>query len=87
MKKLGLILLTSIALCGCDGMGNMERGADWKNQFEKAHLVSAEKCVEIKSWRNYEDGDMVQVTLKNDTVMLGHSNEIILIHGTCPYCK
>ena len=83
MKKRKLFLLTlPLLLTSC----NMQL-IDLDYKFTKAHLVSAEKCVSIKSWNNYEDGDMVQITLNDGTTVLGHSNEIVLIDGTCPYCN
>lgn len=82
-KKLLLpaLLALTLSLASCN-----EQIFDLNYQFEKAHLISVEKCVDIKSWRNYDDGDMVQITLYDDTIMLGHSREIILIKGECPYC-
>ena len=82
MKKLFLLPLVALSLTGCNRqLVDLEL-----DKFDKAHLVSEHKCVTIKQWNNYEDEDMVQIKLKDDSIVLGHSNEIILVKGTCPYC-
>lgn len=61
---------------------------DFNFKFDKVHLKSLNKCLEISSWKDYED-DVIQVTLKdeNNTVMLISDTEATLICGTCPYCN
>jgi hypothetical protein len=61
---------------------------DFNYNFTKIHLKSLNKCLEIKSWNDYE-GDMIQVTLKDEanTVMVISDTEATLIKGTCPYCN
>lgn len=82
MKKLILLPLIALSLAGCNRqLVDLEL-----DKFDKAHLVSEHKCVDIKQWNNYEDGDMVQIKLADGSIVLGHSNEIILIKGYCPYC-
>lgn len=82
MKKLFLLPLIALSLAGCNRqLVDLEL-----DKFDTAHLVSAHKCVEIKKWNNYENSDMVQVTLKDGSIVLGYPNEIILIKGHCPYC-
>lgn len=78
------LLIVSMTLAGCNGFN--EQIIDMKYNYSKAHLISANKCVEIKRWANYEDGDMVQIVLPDDSVILGHSNEIVLVYKNCPYC-
>lgn len=80
-----LAIIPLLALTGCDVFNEQIVDTSWS--FDKVHLVSAEKCYKIKSWKNFEDGDMVQVQLDDETKMLGHSNELILINGNCPYCN
>jgi hypothetical protein len=38
-----------------------------------------EQWVTIKSWRDYENSDMIQITLEDGTVYLTHSSNVILI--------
>ena len=85
MKKILLFVVTILSvvtLSACNA-----QVFDFNYEFEKVHLVSEHKCIEIKSWKNFDDSDMVQLTLKDDTVVLGHSNEIVLIKDNCPYCE
>ena len=73
----------SLGLTGCN-----RQLIDFElDSFDYAHLVSEHKCVKISRWNNYQDGDMVQVKLEDGSLILGHSNEIILIKGNCPYCS
>lgn len=59
---------------------------DLSYSFTQAHFVSKNECVEIESWNNYDDGDMVQIKIKDGATLLGHSAEIVLVSGKCPYC-
>lgn len=80
MKKfvaLGLILaLVCSLLCSC----NMTL-LDTTYSFEEAIIFRAdgEQRVKIKSWCDYENSDMIQITLENGDVYLTHSSNIILI--------
>ena len=80
MKKfvaLGLILvLVCSLLCSC----NMTL-LDTTYSFEEAIIFRAdgEQRVKIKSWCDYENSDMIQITLENGDVYLTHSSNVILI--------
>lgn len=82
-KKLLLTLLSlfSLSLASCN-----QQILDTDYKFDKAHLVSEHKCVEIAQWNNYENSDMVQIKLKDGSILLGYPTEIVLVKGTCPYC-
>ena len=80
MKKfialaLALVLLCSI-LCSC----NMTL-FDTTYSFEEAVIFRAdgEQRVRIKNWCDYENSDMIQITLENGDVYLTHSANVILI--------
>lgn len=85
MKKilaLILMMLMVIVLSGCN-----YKLVDLKYNFKKVHVCEAGKCYEIKNWRDYEDGDQLQVTLEDGTVLLLHSTDCALVHGDCVLCK
>lgn len=82
-KKLFCLLAISILLSSCN-----KAVFDVSYKFDKIHLISAKKCIEISSWQDYEDGEQIQVKIKDTgTVMLISSIEGVLINGTCPYCS
>ena len=81
MKKL-LALICVVALlcsilCAC---GNMTI-IDTTYSFTEAIIFRAdgEERVKVKSWCDYGDSDMIQITLENGDVYLTHSSNVILI--------
>ena len=89
MKKLLITLLAIICLLfitttltGCN-----YQMLDTNYKFDHVHIYETGKCYEIKSWRDYEDGDQIQVTLEDGTVMLLHSTDCALVNGDCVLCK
>lgn len=78
MKKLVIILVLLVSIVSLTAC-NKEIGLD-NYRFDKAVVYFAgEKTeYEIKGWRDYE-GDQIQITLKDGTVILAHSNNVLLI--------
>ncbi len=80
MKKLiaviCLIALLCPMLCAC----NMTI-IDTTYRFTEAIIMWPEgkEHIKIKSWRDYENSDMIQFTLEDGTVYLTHSSNVILI--------
>jgi hypothetical protein len=79
MKKVITILITLFllaALCACN-----YNAIDLVYHFDRAilHLPDGE-IVEgpVDSWRDYEDGDQIQVTIYGVTY-LAHSTDVVLI--------
>ena len=78
MKKLLLMVIFAVALAGCN-----RQIIDFKYKFETAIIRWPDgtvKEVKIKKWRDYRDGDAVQIIDEHDTVYLTHYNNVILIH-------
>ena len=84
MKKfiLSLLLvcvacLSAVALGGCN-----KQIFDFNYSFTKAWIcVGGEwELYEISKWTDYEDGEQIQITLKDGTVMLVHAVNCILIN-------
>jgi len=67
----------TIILTGCN-----KQIFDTDYSYNKAIITfgNEHKVVEIKSWKDFEDGDQIQITTKDGTSYLGHSSNIILIH-------
>lgn len=85
MKKIILILLLIVSVIGTSGCGNYEI-FDTTYTFEYVHLHKTNECLKIKAWTDYE-GEQIQVTLEDDTVLLVSNINADLIKGNCPYCK
>ena len=75
MKKrlLPVILLIGILTTGCN-----EQIVDLNYTFTKAQIEGV-GTIEIKSWRDYDNSDMIQVTATDGTVYLTHSSNVILM--------
>lgn len=73
MKKAVLgIILTCMILTGC----NMQViDTTWTFKYADIEGVGT---VEVQSWCDYENSDMIQVTAKDGTTYLTHSSNVIL---------
>ena len=60
---------------------------DLNYKFTKVHIIDEGKCYEIKTWRDYDDGEQIQINFKDYGTCLFHSNQIVLVEGKCPYCE
>lgn len=82
MKKIICLLLAlacMLCLCGCN-----KTVIDTKYHFNYAYVALPDgTCVEgpIKSWADWDDSDMLQVTFTDGATYYTHSSNIILIAG------
>lgn len=79
MKKLVLAasLITAMTMTGC---GNMDL-VDTVFTYNKAVIKMADGSIvsgDVESWRDYEDGDQLQVTIDGTTYLV-HAANITLI--------
>lgn len=81
MKRLIASLLTVAALifimCSCN-----YQVVDLNYTFDYAIISYGDgttKKVEIKSWRDYEEGEQIQITAKDGTVYLVNSMNCVLV--------
>jgi hypothetical protein len=81
VAMIAALMLSAMCLTGCN-----QQVFDFNYEFKKAYVkVGNEwKDVEVKSWTDYEDGDQFQLTLKDGTVLIVHSTNLILYNGTLP---
>lgn len=86
MKKILVTIvvcfLMVLMLSGCN-----RQIVDLNYKFTHVHFYETGKCYEIKSWRDYEESDQIQITLKDGTVILVHSTDCALIKGNCIFCE
>lgn len=75
MKKLLLIAL--LFLTGCNA-----QIIDLNYKFNRAYIELPDGTVEVEvlTWKDYEDSDMVQVTAVDGTIYYTHGSKIILIN-------
>lgn len=74
----GVALAPVAILTGCN-----QQIIDLNLKFEEAIIKQPDGStitVEVKKWTDYADGDQIQVTAKDGTVYLVHSNNVTLIH-------
>ena len=77
-----LILVCACASLACSGtVGFNKQVADLNYRFTRAiiHFSDGDMEVEIRSWCDYDDSDMVQVTATDGTIYYTHGSNIILI--------
>lgn len=77
---IALLALTVIVLTACN-----KQVFDFNLKFDRAYVKIGDewKDVAIKSWKDY-DGEQIQITLQDDTVILTSSVNCILYKGELP---
>ena len=83
MKKIFVFVIISLVialmLCGCQ-IGNRKIGIDTTQTFRWAiiQLGNGELLEgEISSWRDFDDGDEIQITIDGITYLTHYSNVIL----------
>ena len=80
MKKI-LFGLLCLVLCSCN-----YQYLEFNYSYKKAHLYENNKCYEISSWRDYEDGEQIQLDIKDYGIILTSAYNCLLIADKCPIC-
>lgn len=81
---IALIILIGVGIAVFFNGGCNRQVVDVKYRFEKAMIKMPDgtcKTVKVKSWRDYQDGDQIQVTDKDGNTYLGHACNIMLMSG------
>ena len=83
MKKVILIVLLLISvlmMTGCS-LGNRQIGFDLKQSFDEAIIILHNGEMfegKIDSWRDFDESDVVQVTIEGVTYLTHYSNVILI---------
>lgn len=80
MKKSFLVILGLAAVLGLAACGNKQI-LDTTFTFDKAVISLPDGSTvsgEVQSWKDYEDGDQIQIKI-NDKTYLVHSSNVVLI--------
>ena len=72
MKKILVIALLSIWLTGCN---RTLIDTIWKYKYADIKDVGT---IEVESWNDYDNSDMIQITAKDCTTYLTHSVNVVL---------
>lgn len=73
-----------VALAGIAAGGCNYDVIDLKYSFDTAHISMPDgtaKTVRVRSWRDYENGDAVQIVDADGTVYLTHYCNVVLVKG------
>lgn len=79
IKIIILILVCALTLCGCQ-IGNRKIGWDTTQTFKWAIIqLGNGELIEgaVESWRDFDDGDEVQLTINGVTYLTHYSNVIL----------
>ena len=83
MKKvilIALLLITVLMMTGCS-LGNRQIGLDFKQSFDEAIIILHNGEIiegKVDSWRDFDESDVVQVTVEGVTYLTHYSNVILL---------
>jgi len=83
MKKvilIALLLITVLMMTGCS-LGNRQIGLDFKQSFDEAIIILHNgEMIEgkIDNWRDFDESDVVQVTIEGITYLTHYSNVILM---------
>jgi len=72
MKKIFLICIVCLSLSGCN---RQIIDTTWAYKYADIQGIGT---VEVDSWNDYENSDMIQVKAKDGNVYLTHSVNVIL---------
>ena len=79
MKKLLTIIATLSILTCLTGCNKQVLDLDYKYDYAIIDRYDGEEKVALKSWIDYNESDMIQVTSTDGKVYLTHSSRVILI--------
>ena len=78
---IALLILIVVGIFVMFNGGCNRQIVDIQYRFEKAMIKMPDgntKTVSVKSWRDFQDGDQIQVTDKDGNTYLGHACNILL---------
>lgn len=82
MKKLILAILLATLLFTATActIGNRQVGIDTVQSFDHFKIILGDSTIEgkIKTWRDFDDSDVVQITSTDGTVYLTHYRNVLM---------
>lgn len=81
MKNKLTILLATVLLTSCN-----YQPIDLTYSYKKVHIYNTNQCYEISGWKDYSDGEQLQVDIVGKGKVLLSANNCMLINDKCPIC-
>ena len=81
IKKIALLLITiamTLSLCACGNKPLLDTTYTFNEAIIRIPDGSVISC-EVTTWTDYEDGDSLQITLKDGNTYLVHASNAVLI--------
>ncbi len=82
MKKVIIAIVLGVMLVILTGcmVGNRNIGVDWQQTFNRAYIKLGDdwQKIVVKSWRDFDNGDEVQIVSTNDITYLTHYSNVVL---------
>ena len=81
-KKIIFVILVVLLLAILSSCGNRQVGLDTNQSFNKAwiRLGDAWYEIQIKAWRDFDNGDEIQVVAEDGSIYLTHYSNMVLIY-------
>lgn len=74
MKKI-ILVLSLFVLVGCN---RQLIDLNYRFTYAKVIIGNEVEIYKIRSWKDFPEGDQIQITLENGTTILTHSTNVIL---------
>lgn len=85
MKKVILIviLVAVVALLTACSVGNRQVGVDTVQTFDTFKILFGDQVIEgrIKTWRDFDDGDVIQITDSSGKTYLTHYMNVLMVRN------
>ena len=81
VKIVILVVLAIVTMFVVSSCGNRQVGIDTNQSFSRAWVKLGNNMVEmhIKAWRDFREGDEIQITAEDGTVYLTHYSNVVLM--------
>lgn len=81
-KKIILVSFVFLVLFLLSACGNRQIGPDTNQSFNRAWIKLGDAWYEmtIKAWRDFDNGDEIQIITENGDVYLTHYSNMVLMH-------
>ncbi len=85
MKKIiiAVLLIGMMLILASCRVGNRQVGLDTVQTFDRYKIVLDDTTIEgeVKTWRDFDDSDAVQITDTNGITYLTHYKNVLLMRG------
>lgn len=79
MKKVFAVITILTMMVVFSGCNKQIIDLQYSYKYAIINRYDGEQIIKISSWRDYSDGDQIQITAEDGTVYLLHSSKVILV--------